>query len=348
MNFAANIQIDDHLIGKNHPTFIIAEAGVNHNGCLDNAKKLVDVALESGVNAVKFQLFNTDNLILNDVAKADYQEQNGASGSTQYEMLKSLELTIDQMQSLKNYCDDVGITFIATPFDALSLDALLALNVSALKISSTDITNIHFLEKASAARVPVILSTGMSYHSEVEQALQIFADKKTDLMLLHCTSSYPFPTDESNLKVIQRFSQAFGIIAGYSDHSEDIGVSPFAVAAGAKVIEKHFTLDKAMPGPDHKASLSPTQLNQFVQEIRKVDEMMGSDIKTVTLSESGNRLSLQKSIVASQDIHAGEKFSRQNLTAKRTGGVGIPASYWHQVIDTTANADYAIDDIIKL
>lgn len=344
--FSSLIKIGSKKIGERNPTYIIAEAGVNHNGDIQLAYQLIDAAVEAGADAVKFQLFNTDYLIKQNVAKAAYQVDADADGDSQYDMLKKLEISDKDCQSLCDYAKKKDIDFLVTPFDEPSLDVLKAMNLAALKVSSTDLTNLPFVTKAAEAGVPLILSTGMSELSEVHNAVNAVKGINTDLILLQCTSSYPAPENELNLRVIQQYADEFGVLAGYSDHSEGIGASPFAVAAGARLIEKHFTLDKSLPGPDHKASLSPQELSAFVHEIRRVDIMLGSAVKSVELCERENRLSLQKSLVAARSIRAGERFDFDNIVAKRTGGEGLPANFAIKFYGAVAKQDFAEGDLI--
>ncbi|MFZ8170816.1 N-acetylneuraminate synthase family protein [Alteromonas macleodii] len=345
-SFSKKIEIGRNVIGSSSPVYIIAEAGVNHNGDINLARELIDIAVSAGADAVKFQLFNTDVLIKNDVKKATYQVQSSADEQTQYDMLKELEISTEDCASLAEYAAVQGIDFIVTPFDEPSLSFLLSLPLAALKISSTDLTNLAFIEKAAEANVPIILSTGMSEQSEVDQAVAALKDKVKDLILLQCTSSYPAPLQQLNLNVMQKYAEDYGVIVGYSDHTADIGASPFAVAAGACVIEKHFTKDKTLKGPDHLASLSPAELEELVLKIRQVEQMLGSSIKRVELCERENRLALQKCLVASQSIRMGGFITSDNIVARRTGGEGIPAKYLQDLIGKVANRDYVKGEII--
>lgn len=346
--FSKNVTIGKHAIGAGEPTYVIAEAGVNHNGDIALAKKLIDTAVTAGADAVKFQLFDTDALIKSDVKKAAYQVGNKTDSQSQYEMLKALEISAGDCKALADYSAAKGIDFLVTPFDEPSLSFLATLGLSALKISSTDLTNTPFLLNAAKIGIPIILSTGMSEQSEVDQAVTAIHEVCKDVILLQCTSSYPAPEADLNLRVIQKYAVQYGIIAGYSDHTVGIGASPYAIAAGALVIEKHFTLDKTLPGPDHQASLSPDELNTFMREIRRVDSMMGRSIKRVELCERENRLSLQKCLVASCNIEPGVVFSENNICAKRTGGLGIPANYAQSVYGKSATSVFKAGDIINV
>lgn len=345
-NFSSQVHIGTKTVGQGQPTYIIAEAGVNHNGDIAMATALIDVAVAAGADAVKFQLFRTEELILQDVEKAGYQLEGDQDQQTQFQMLKQLEISAAQCRTLQQYAVTCGIEFLVTPFDETSLQQLAALQLSAMKISSTDLTNLPFLQQAAGLGIPLILSTGMSEWSEVEKALQSIAELCPDLVLLQCTSSYPAPDAQLNLRVIAEYQRRFGVLAGYSDHTVGIGAAPFAVAAGAVMVEKHFTLDKNLPGPDHQASLDPAELTAFVRQIRQVDSMMGSSSKGVELCELQNRSSLQKSLVARQDIRAGEVLGYHNLVAKRTGGRGIPAIYIDKLVGQPAVAEFRQSEII--
>lgn len=342
------IKVGDFEISEDTPVFIIAEAGVNHCGDIDIAKRLIDIASKSGANAVKFQAFKTDHLILRGVEKAPYQKQNCDIKESQFDMLKKLEITKEQNRELKKYCDEKDIIFLTTPFDEMSLDELDTIDLAAYKIASTDITNLLFLKRVAQKGKPVFLSTGMSYFSEVEIALKEMYPYNKDIVLLQCTANYPIRDDEANLSVINTYKSYFDIFVGYSDHTIGIGAGPYAVAMGAKVIEKHFTMDKTLGGPDHKASLSPAELKEFVKQIRKVEEYMGKPTKVPALSEIKTRQSLQKCLVASKDIRKGEIFTMENIIAKRTGGKGVSPIYYHDFIGKIADRDYKIDEVLEL
>lgn len=344
--FCSELNIGVTKVAPGQPTYIIAEAGVNHNGKMDLAYQLVDVAVDAGADAVKFQLFHTEELILQGVEKAPYQQEDNTDNESQYQMLKGLEISIENCRELKAYCEKKGITFLVTPFDLVSLAELKTLELDALKISSTDLTNTMFLQQAASFGIPLILSTGMSEKSEVERALTAIQPLNNQVVLLQCTSSYPAPESQVQLSVISRYKQDYQVLVGYSDHSIGIGVSPYAVAAGALLIEKHFTLDKTSPGPDHQASLDPAELKAFVGHIRHVDMMMGDGIKAVQLCEETNRKSLQKSLVASNVIGKGELFTAENIVARRTGGVGISSVHSSQIIGLRACADFKPGELL--
>lgn len=344
--FNKTIDISNRCIGEKEPTYIIAEAGVNHNCDMDIAKKMIDVALEAGVDAVKFQCFKTDNLILKDVAKAPYQKKTTSVNENQYSMLKQLEVTREQNRLLVEYCKEVGITFLSTPFDKDSLEELNDLGVVAFKVAATDITNIQFLKQIAAKGKPMIVSAGMCYLEEVQMALEAITNINKDVILLQCTANYPIEDSEANIGVIDTFKEQFNMLIGYSDHSKGVGAAPFAVARGAKVIEKHFTLDKNMNGPDHKASVEPEELKKLVEDVRRVDRYIGNGIKMPTISEQATRRALQKCFVAATNIKEGEIYTESNLICKRTNGVGISAIYYDKLLGTRADKDYNMNDII--
>jgi N,N'-diacetyllegionaminate synthase len=342
------IEVEDFIINNNSKTFIIAEAGVNHNGDMSIAKELIDVASKANVDAIKFQTFKTEHLILQNVIKAPYQQKTTDSHESQYEMLKRLEVTQEQNNELKRYCIEKGVIFLTTPFDEVSLDELDSLDLPAYKVASTDITNLPFLKKIAKKQKPIFLSTGMSYLDEIELALQEIYSINPNIILLHCSANYPLEDDQVNLKVLNTFREKYNILIGYSDHTVGIGASPYAVAMGAKVVEKHFTISRSLEGPDHKASLTPDELIEYVNEIRKVEKFLGTNIKYPTLAELKTRNSLQKCLVAATNIKKGEYFTEKNITSKRTGGNGISPIYYSEVMGKKANKDYLINDILEL
>lgn len=348
MDFNQTIKIDSQVISDSDKVFIIAEAGVNHNGDINLAKQLIDVASEAGVDAVKFQSFKTDNLILRNIEKAPYQKKTSGSTESQYDMLKRLELAKEQTIELMDYCNKKELIFLSTPFEKSSLDELDGLGVPAFKIAATDLTNIQFLRRVAEKGKPIILSAGMCYLEEVRCALEALYPINKDVILLQCTANYPIQDAEANIGVIKTFKNEFNMLVGYSDHSQGVGVSPYAVALGAKVIEKHFTLDKTLPGPDHKASVAPSELVQLVQDIRRTEQYLGNGEKMPTCSEQMTRKALQKCFVAAQPIKSGEKFSAENIIAKRTNGEGISALYYDSILNMVAYRDYKVDDIIML
>jgi N,N'-diacetyllegionaminate synthase len=348
MKFAQRVNIGPLTVSAGAPAVVIAEAGVNHNGRMELARKLVDAAVAAGADAVKFQAFRTEALILASVRKASYQIKNSKTEESQFAMLKKLELTRAQNKELKDYCRKKRIIFLTTPFDEQSLDELDELDLPAYKIASTDITNLLFLRKVARKNKPVILSTGMATIEDVEAALRAIYPLNKNVVLLQCSANYPVADHEVNLRVMRVYRERFNILAGYSDHTVGLGASPYAVAAGAKVIEKHFTLDKGSDGPDHKASLDPRELKELVEEIRKVESYLGSETKALTASEKANRKSLQKCLVAARTIKKGELFSVGNIIGKRTGGVGISAIDYQKLIGKKALKDYETDHIIKI
>lgn len=348
MDFCKEISIVDKYISNASQTFIIAEAGVNHNGDMNLARKMIDVAAEAGADAVKFQTFKAEKLILKNIEKAPYQKITTNSNESQYDMLKHLEVTKEQIKELMEYCQKKNIIFLSTPFEKTSLDELDELGVVAFKIAATDLTNIQFLRQVAEKGRPIILSAGMCYLEEVQRALEALYPINRNVVLLQCTANYPIQDEEANINVIRTFKEAFDILVGYSDHSQGVGASPYAVAAGAKVIEKHFTLDRHMEGPDHKASVTPKELQQLISDIRRVEKYLGDGIKMPSCSEQMTRKSLQKCLVAAGTINAGEKFSNENIVAKRTNGVGISALYVDDIVGRTAYREYKVDDIIVL
>ncbi|MEZ4720762.1 MAG: N-acetylneuraminate synthase [Flavobacteriales bacterium] len=347
MKFNPIIHIGSKIISKDSPTFIIAEAGVNHGGDTAVAKQLIDIAHECGADAVKFQAFRTENLILKSVEKAPYQQKTTDKRESQFDMLKRLELKTQHYQELKDYCDAKGIVFLITPFDDASLTELESIKVDAYKVASTDTTNLPFLKQIAATGKPMLLSTGMSYMEEVELAMEEIHALNKDVILLQCTANYPINDNEANLNVIETYKAKFNAIIGYSDHSVGLGAALYAVPMGAKVLEKHFTIDKSQDGPDHLASLDPSELKEFVQTVRRIETYMGGFIKEPTLSELKTRASLQKCLVASSDIPQGEFFSESNITAKRTGGRGISPIKYREIIGKPATRHYSKDEIIE-
>jgi N,N'-diacetyllegionaminate synthase len=348
LHFNTEIKVGNKIISSENPVFIIAEAGVNHGGDMAVAKKLIDVASKAGVDAVKFQTFKTEHLILKGVEKAPYQKETTAKSESQFEMLKKLEVTREQNLELQDYCKKMGVLFLTTPFEEESLDELDELNLPAYKIASTDTTNIPFLKKVAAKGKPIFLSTGMTYMSELELVLNDLHKINKDIVLLQCTANYPIIDEEANLNVLQTFKEKFKVIVGYSDHTVGVGAAPYAIPMGAKVVEKHFTIDKSLEGPDHKASLSPEELLQFVKEVRKVEKFLGLYEKIPTISESNTRKSLQKCFVAKTAISSGTEFSEKNLTTMRTGGIGISPLYYNVVYGQKAKKAFNQNDIIEL
>jgi len=329
-------------------TLIIAEAGVNHNGDIVLAKRLIDVAAEAGADWVKFQSFNADRLVTRDAAKADYQAQTSGGDETQHAMLRRLELTPAMHEKLIAHCAARNIGFFSTAFDIDSLDLLVSLGQTLFKIPSGEITNLPYLRHIGRLGSEVILSTGMANLCDVEAALEVLevaGTPREKITVLHCTTEYPTPMDEVNLRAMQTLQTAFGVRVGYSDHTPGIEVAIAAVPMGATVIEKHFTLDRGLPGPDHQASLEPEELKTMVAAIRNIEQALGDGIKRLTPSEAKNRPVVRKSIVASRPIKSGEPFSDENLTTKRPG-TGISPMHWDEVVGRRANRDFAADELI--
>lgn len=331
-------------------TIIIAEAGVNHNGVLDNAIKLIDAAVEAGVDYVKFQTFKAENLVSKGAQKADYQKQNtGNSEDTQFDMLKKLELSHHDHTVLVDYCNTRRINFFSTAFDLDSLQYLKDIGLNVVKIPSGEITNLPYLRKAANLFSNVILSTGMCTMKEISDAVAVFSKagfSSKDITILHCNTEYPTPMKDVNLKAMLTIQEEFGTAIGYSDHTLGIEVPIAAVAIGASVIEKHFTLDRTMPGPDHAASLEPSELKAMVLAIRNIELAIDGDgIKAPSPSELKNIEIVRKSIVALSSIKAGEKFSESNIAIKRPGG-GISPMRWDDVLGRIASRDYEEDDLI--
>lgn len=328
--------------------FIIAEAGDNHNGNFELALRLVDQAVEAGADCVKFQTFVTEQVISKFAEKAEYQKENTGSEETQFEMVKRLELSFDQFREIQQYCKKKGILFLSTPFDLESIDFLQEIEIPFWKIPSGEITNLPYLEKIAATGKDIVLSTGMCTMEEIEEALRILRDRGAGkVTLLHCNTEYPTPYCDVNLRAMNTLKEHFGVEVGYSDHTRGIEVPIAAAACGAKVIEKHFTLDKNMEGPDHKASLEPEELKEMVQAIRNIEAAMGSEEKFPTDSERKNKEIARKSIVAGKNIKKGEIFTEKNLAVKRPGS-GISPMNWYDVIGTKAVRDFQEDEMILL
>lgn len=333
-------------------TLIIAEAGVNHNGSIELAKKLVEKAKEAGVDYIKFQTFKASKLVTKAAKQAEYQQKNmGKEGDSQYQMLKKLELSPEEHEILIEYCRQLGIKFLSTAFDFDSIDYLHSLNLGLWKVPSGEVTNYPFLKRIAAFNEPTILSTGMCDMEDVKAAVEALYKNglsKENLILLHCNTEYPTPFDDVNLKAMDALRNEFGVEVGYSDHTKGIEVPIAAVALGATVIEKHFTLDRNMEGPDHKASLEPDELKAMVSAIRNIEKAVGGDgTKHVSDSEKKNIAIARKSIVASCDIKAGAVFTEQNLTVKRPG-YGVSPMRWEEVLGLNAKRDFNEDELIEL
>lgn len=331
---------------------IIAEAGVNHNGSIDMAKQLVDKAVEAGVDIIKFQTFKAEKLVSKSAKQAEYQKKNigNDADDSQYNMLKKLELSKHDHHTLIEYCQERGIKFFSTAFDMESIEYLHSLKLGLWKIPSGEITNYPYLKKIAQYGEPVILSTGMSELSDIESAINTLIKnglKREQISLLHCNTEYPTPYEDVNLMAMQEIKEKFYLEVGYSDHTKGIEVPIAAVALGASMIEKHFTLDRDLPGPDHKASLEPEELKAMVSAIRHIEQALGDAHKTVSTSERKNIAIARKSIVAACSIKKGELLTEQNLTVKRPG-TGITPMRWEEVIGTKAIKDFSEEDLIEL
>ena len=328
--------------------FIIAEAGVNHDGLIDNAYRLIDAAVEAGADAIKFQTFKAESLVSKNADKANYQKQNTNESESQFEMIKKLELNVDAHKKLINYCNDKNILFMSSPFDHDSIDLLDELGLKIFKIPSGEITNLPYLRHIGLLAKQVILSTGMSTLKEVGDALSILIDngtKKEDITVLHANTMYPTPMEDVNLNAILTIQKEFNVAVGYSDHTLGIEVDIAAAAMGVSVIEKHLTLDNNMDGPDHKASLEPKDFIAMVSAIRNIEKALGNYEKKPSPSESINMDVVRKSIVANQVIKKGDVLSDNNITTKRPGA-GISPMEWDKIIGTLAAKNYKIDDLI--
>lgn len=336
-------------MNNNHVT-IIAEAGVNHNGNFELAVKMIHEARLAGADYVKFQTAVPELVISSIAPKAEYQKETTGNEQSQLEMCKAIHLPLSAYARLKEICDKVGIGFMSTPFDLVSIDTLEPLDMDYYKIPSGEITNLPYLRKIASKGRKVIMSTGMSELDEIEAALNVLYAgglQKTDIILLHCNTQYPTPYEDVNLKAMQTMRDRFGVKVGYSDHTRGIEVPIAAVAMGAAVIEKHFTLDCNLPGPDHKASLEPDELKKMVDSIRNIEKAIGTGEKHVTASEKPNIVVARKSIVAAVDIKAGEILTEDNITVKRPGN-GISPMLWDSVIGTHAVKDFSKDSLITL
>ncbi len=328
---------------------IIAEAGVNHNGSLRQAKELVDVAKDSGADIVKFQTFKSNNLVTKETKKAFYQSLNTDNNDSQLEMLRKLELSFDQQLELRNYCVKKNIEFLTTAFDLESLDLIDQMNLKRFKIPSGEITNLPYLRKIGSFGKSIILSTGMSNIEEISNALHqlhLAGTLRKDISILHCTSEYPAPFVDINLKAMNTIKNKFNINIGYSDHTLGVEVSFAAVSLGAKIIEKHITLNRNLSGPDHKASLEPKEFKNLVKGIRNISLALGKSEKKITNSEIKNLTIVRKSIVAKRDIKKGELYTEDNLTTKRPA-IGICPMRWDEMIGKVSKKDYKVDDLIE-
>ncbi|MFH1798623.1 MAG: N-acetylneuraminate synthase [Candidatus Omnitrophota bacterium] len=332
-----------------HKVFIIAEAGVNHNGNINTAKEMIDAARLAGADAIKFQTFKAERLAVKQAPKAEYQKKTTDKNKSYFEMLKELELDKEAHIELMSYCKDRGITFLSTPFDLESVELLNVLGLKIFKIFSGAVTDLPYLRKIGALKKKIILSTGMSDLEEVERALNVLIESgtvKKDITLLHCNTEYPTPITDVNLRAMITMKNQFQIDIGYSDHTLGIEVPIAAVALGAKIIEKHFTLDKTMQGPDQKASIEPEELKKMVEAIRNIEKALGSGIKKPSLSELKNKLTSRKSVVALRNIQKGEILTKDNLTVKRPG-IGINPMMWDEIIGREASKSIKKDELVE-
>lgn len=332
----------------NNKVLIIAEAGVNHNGSIDLALELVNKAKVAGVDIIKFQTMNPEKLVSKYAKKAEYQSNNLNNDDSQLEMLKKLSLSNDEFVKINDYCQKVSIKFLSTPFDLDSIDFLNDFNMPFWKIPSGEITNYPYLVKLAKTHKDIVMSTGMSELKEIEEAIKVLKDNACgEISLLHCNTEYPTPFEDVNLKAMLTLKDKFNVQIGYSDHTRGIEVPIAAVAMGATIIEKHFTLDRNMKGPDHKASLEPDELKQMVDCVRNIEKALGDGIKKVSNSEKKNIDIARKSIVANCNIKKGEVFTEINITTKRPGN-GINPMLWNEVIGKLAKKDFSEDELIEL
>lgn len=325
----SSLRIGSHLVGAKEPCFVIAEVGVNHNGNIGLAHRLIESAAEAGADSVKFQIFQTDQLVAKDAPLATYQKRSSEEWGNQRDMLKDLELTIEQQSDLKRHCESLGLEYLCTPYEEFSLKQLISIGIKGIKVASTDTNNIPFLRQVALTKKPVFLSTGMSTMGEIETALNSlnYQEAQKQIVLMHCTSQYPAPIEDCNLRALLTLKAAFGCLVGFSDHTVGVGASPWAVALGACVIEKHFTIDKNLPGPDHGSSLNPLELNELILAIRSVEKALGDGIKKTMPSEQENRRLLRKSIIISRKLDKNEVIQAKHLICKRPGFFLSPEWY---------------------
>jgi N,N'-diacetyllegionaminate synthase len=341
------IRIAGRVVGEQAPCFIIAEAGVNHNGDINLAKRLVDVAMQAGADAVKFQTFKAENVVTKTAKKAEYQKKTTGAEESQFVMIKKLELEERDFEELFGYAHRKGIIFLSSPFDKRSVDLLDRLGVPAFKIASGEITNLPLIKYIAQKGKPIILSTGMSTIAEIKEALQVINEEGTrDIVLLHCVTSYPAEVESSNLRAMETLRRTFKLPVGLSDHTIGITVPIAAVALGAAALEKHFTLDKNLPGPDHKASLTPEELNQMIIVVRQVEEAMGNGIKSPTEEEEEIKRVARRSIVAKIDIPKGTFITEEMLDIKRPG-IGIEPKYLDLIVGRKARRNIKKDCILN-
>lgn len=343
------ITLQNRTIAHDKPCFIIAEAGVNHNGDMNLARKLIDAAVDSGADAVKFQTFLADEIILQNAPKAQYHIETTGTDSEQswYELLKSQELNRKQHLELIEYCNEKGIVFISTPYDWPSIDMLDELNVPIFKVASTDANNLPLLRYMAKKGRPMILSTAMSNLDEIKNSVALIKSEGVkDLVVLQCTGSYPAPADQANVTAMLQISEKCDVAVGYSDHVPGYSAAIAAVALGACVYEKHFTISRDLPGPDHRASLEPEELKELIDAIRQTESALGNRNKRVMPCEEVNRNKLRKFIVAREDIKQGDMFGNHNLTTKRTGGRGMDPTFWDNLLNTKSPENFKKDQPI--
>lgn len=343
------VRIKNFRIGPGNPCFIIAEAGVNHNGDIHTAHRLIDAAIQSGADAVKFQSFKAEDLVTPQSKKADYQLKTTQGDTSQFSMLKKLELSLEDQVQLKKHCDDKDILYLCTPYEQKSADLLEGIGVEAYKIASTDTSNLPFLRSLAKKNIPVILSTGMSTLGDVEESVKELKEYGLlgKIIILQCTSEYPVPFEDINLRAMKTMEAAFCCPVGFSDHTPGIGASPWAVAAGACVVEKHFTLDRRMMGPDHKASINPGEMTELVKTVRNVEASLGDGMKKIMPSEEKNKSRMQKSLVATRNIPAGGTINKEDLTCKRPG-TGLLPKWFDKVVGKQAAVNIRKDDVLAL
>lgn len=345
---AKKVRVADRWIGEGEPTFIVAEAGVNHNGDIKLAMRLIDIAVEAGADAVKFQTFKAEKVVSEKAPKAEYQKETTNPSESQLDMLRRLELSPEAHHELQAYCQEKGILFMSTPFDEESVDLLDELNVPVFKIGSGEITNWPFLEYIARKGKPIILSTGMSYLSEVDEAVRVIRSVGNDqLVLLHCVSNYPANPADANLHAMGTMATAFQVPVGYSDHTPGIEVALAAVALGAVVIEKHFTLDRTLPGPDHRASLEPDELRALVRGIHIVESALGDGRKRPAPSEANTAAAARRSLVAACDIPAGVVLTEDHIAIQRPG-TGLPPSMRPFLVGLSARMDIPAGTLLRL
>lgn len=339
------IKIGNKWVGEGQPCFIIAEAGVNHNGDIEIAKKLIDAAKDAGADAVKFQTFKTENVVTKHAQMAEYQKKNIGKEESQFEMIKKFELRYEDFEELKEYCDKKEIVFLSTPHSSDAIDFLEPL-VPVYKVGSGDLTNLPFLRELAKKRKPIILSTGMATLDEIEEAVEtVKRNGCGEIVLLQCVTSYPARIEDVNLRAIQTLKQAFKLPVGFSDHTLSTIIPAVATAMGACIIEKHFTLDKNLPGPDHKASLEPKELKEMIRNIREVEKAMGNGIKEPTVAEEKIKKVVRKSIVAKVDISKEAIITRAMIDIKRPG-TGIPPKYLNKIVGSKSRRDIGKDEVI--